>query len=118
MPIFKFQFKTASTILLQEFLRLVNLAGEVGAAASIGMVREHQAAMVLADLLFGKRAFAEVEDQAGFPFVHLLFEAALVEWPAECVESVGVPVPSESHESGTSLSGLVSVYNGEGSGNN
>jgi hypothetical protein len=114
MPIFNFLFlKTASTILLQEFLRLVNLAGEVRAAAAIGMVREHQAAMVLADLLFGKCAFAEVEDQAGFPLVHLLFEAAFVEGPAECVESVGVSVPSEGHESGTSLSGWVSICNGE-----
>lgn len=98
-----FQSQTGSTILLQEFLRLVDLAGEVRATSSIGMVREHQASMVLADLLLGKRAFAEVEDQAGFPLVHLGLEAAFVEWSAECVESIGVPVSSEGYQSGSSL---------------
>jgi len=70
------------TIFLEKLLRLVNFTGEVRTAATIGVVSEHQAPVVLADLLFRERAFAQVEDQAGLAAVHLLLEAAFVERPS------------------------------------
>lgn len=43
--------------LLKQLLCFVDLRGEVRAAASIGMVKEHQLAVVQADFVFGKSSF-------------------------------------------------------------
>lgn len=45
-------------ILLEELLGLVDLGGEVGAAATVGVVQQHQGAVGLADLLLGEGALA------------------------------------------------------------
>ena len=45
-------------VLLEELLGLVDLGGEVGAAAAVGVVQQHQGAVGLADLLLGEGALA------------------------------------------------------------
>lgn len=44
-----------SRILLQELLRLVDLGGEVGAAAAVGVVEKHHGSVGLADLFLRDR---------------------------------------------------------------
>lgn len=45
-------------LLLQQFLGLVDLGRQVRAAASIGVVEEHQGSVGLADLFLGEGALA------------------------------------------------------------
>lgn len=44
---------------VKEFLRLVNLSGQVWTAAAIGVVEQHELAVVLADLILGQSSFTE-----------------------------------------------------------
>lgn len=44
---------------IEEFLRLVNLGGQVWTAAAIGVVEQHELAVVLADFIFGQGSFTE-----------------------------------------------------------
>ena len=48
----------SARVLLEELLGLVDLGGEVGAAAAVGVVQQHQGAVGLADLLLGEGALA------------------------------------------------------------
>lgn len=50
--------KAGSRVLVQEFLGLVDLCGEVGASASVGVVEEHELPVGLADLVLGDAALA------------------------------------------------------------
>jgi hypothetical protein len=92
-----------SSILVQKFLGLVDFTGQVGASASVGMVRKHQSSVVFSDLVFGERPLAEVEDQRRFLLVHPLFKAAFVEWPPQGVEPVGIAPATEGDETGATL---------------
>lgn len=44
---------------VEEFLRLVNFSRQVWAAATIGVVEQHELAVVLADLVLGQSSFTE-----------------------------------------------------------
>lgn len=44
---------------VEEFLRLVNFGGQVWTTAAIGVVEQHELAVVLADLVFGQSSFTE-----------------------------------------------------------
>lgn len=46
-------------LLIEQFFRLVDLGGQVGTAASIGMVEQHHGSVSLADLVLGERTFTE-----------------------------------------------------------
>ena len=94
---------TSRAFFFQQLLGLVHLTGQVRAAPSIRMIRQHQCAMIAAYFVFCQRSLAEFEDQRCFSFGHLRFEAAFVEGSAEGVEAVGVPVAAEGHEAGATL---------------
>lgn len=59
-------------MLVQEFLRFVDLGRQVRAPTAIGVVKEHELTVLLADLVFVQRAFPIrrvsdlVREQAGF----------------------------------------------------
>lgn len=44
---------------VEEFLRLVDLGGQVWTAAAIGVVEQHELAVVLADLILGQSSFTK-----------------------------------------------------------
>lgn len=92
-----------STIFLQKLFGLINLAGQVGATTSIRVISEHQGAMVLPDLVLGKRPFTQLEYQTGFAAGHLGLESAFVERSPKRIEAVGVAPPAEGYEAGSSL---------------
>ena len=46
-------------MLVEELLRLVNFSRQVWAAAAIGVVEQHELAVVLADLVLGQSSFTE-----------------------------------------------------------
>lgn len=48
-----------SSMFIEEFLRFVNLGGQVWATAAIGMVEQHELTVVLADLVLGKSSLTE-----------------------------------------------------------
>ena len=48
-------------MLIEEFLRFVDLGGQVRAATTIGVVEQHELAVVLADLVLGKSSLARGE---------------------------------------------------------
>jgi len=91
---------STSTILFQKLLRLVDFAGKIRTPPSIRVVHQHQRSMISSDFVFRQGSLAEIEDQGCLALVHLGLEAALVEWPAECVEAVGVAIPAESDQTG------------------
>ena len=45
---------------IKEFLCLVNFGSQVWAATAIGVVKQHQLAVVLADLILGQGSFTEM----------------------------------------------------------
>lgn len=59
---------------IEEFLRLVNFGSQVWAAAAIGVVEQHELAVVLADLVLGQGSFTERHCQfwhiKGLPLAH------------------------------------------------
>lgn len=44
---------------VEEFLRLINFSRQVWAAAAIGVVEQHELAVVLADLVLGQSSFTK-----------------------------------------------------------
>jgi hypothetical protein len=50
--------RSSSYLLLQHLLRLVDFGGEVGAASAIGVVVQHELAVLLSEELFCDAAFA------------------------------------------------------------
>lgn len=53
-----------SKSLVEQFLGLVDLRGEIRTSASIGMVKKHKLPMILADLFLGQRSLAgKTEDR-------------------------------------------------------
>lgn len=61
-------------MLIEEFLRLVDFGSQVWAAAAIGVVKQHELAVVLADLVLGQGSFTERYCQfwyiKGLPLAH------------------------------------------------
>lgn len=81
---------------IEEFFRFVDLGGQVGATTTIGVVEQHELAVVLADLLLGESSLTErklsvlvdsvmgcrghirkLQDQGGFATGHALIESSV-----------------------------------------
>jgi hypothetical protein len=91
------------TLLVEELLCFIDLRSEIRAAASIGVVAQHQGAVRLADLVLARCSFIEVEDQGGLLLGHLGLEAALVEGLAHGADAAAGATPCD--ESSTAQEG-------------